>query len=71
MHYSAKAFSNNGQDTLAPIKSIGNDHLGQRSKLSDKDIARLNKMYCTGFSHPLVEWSYSVMKDMVRKIFLG
>ncbi|KAI8429768.1 hypothetical protein MSG28_000310 [Choristoneura fumiferana] len=44
LHYSRKAFSSNGGDTLVPKKS-GAD-IGQRIGLSDKDTAKLNKMYC-------------------------
>lgn len=43
MHYSAYAFSKNGQKTIEPLM----DHIeiGQRSYLSDKDVAAVNKLY--------------------------
>ncbi|XP_059049306.1 uncharacterized protein LOC131844433 [Achroia grisella] len=44
LHYSRRAFSANGQDTIVP-KSSGAD-IGQRVGLSDKDTQKLNKMYC-------------------------
>ncbi|XP_050665358.1 uncharacterized protein LOC126965678 isoform X2 [Leptidea sinapis] len=44
LHYSRKAFSVNGQDTLVPKKSGAG--IGQRIGLSEKDVMKLNKMYC-------------------------
>ncbi|XP_013144359.1 PREDICTED: uncharacterized protein LOC106107891 [Papilio polytes] len=44
LHYSRKAFSSNGQDTLVPKQNGAN--IGQRLGLSDKDTQKLNKMYC-------------------------
>ncbi|XP_045451637.1 seminal metalloprotease 1-like [Melitaea cinxia] len=44
LHYSRKAFSLNGQDTLVP-KQLGAT-IGQRIGLSEKDTQKLNKMYC-------------------------
>ncbi|XP_061382920.1 uncharacterized protein LOC116765720 [Danaus plexippus] len=43
LHYSRKAFSSNGQDTLVPKNGAD---IGQRIGLSEKDIVKLNKMYC-------------------------
>lgn len=43
MHYGAYAFSKNGEKTLVPLdESI---EIGQRNKLSDKDIAAVYAMY--------------------------
>nr|XP_019534797.2 zinc metalloproteinase nas-4-like isoform X3 [Aedes albopictus] len=48
MHYSAKAFSSNGQDTIVAKKSGGNK-MGQRNGFSRGDIDKLNAMYgCKG-----------------------
>lgn len=47
MHYSATAFaSKNGLQTIKPLKKLDSGVImGQRNKLSDGDIARLNIMY--------------------------
>ncbi|XP_049698069.2 uncharacterized protein LOC126054976 isoform X1 [Helicoverpa armigera] len=44
LHYSQRAFSANGQDTIVPKQSGA--QIGQRVGLSDKDTQKLNKMYC-------------------------
>ncbi|KAJ8734102.1 hypothetical protein PYW07_014653 [Mythimna separata] len=44
MHYPAKAFSVNGNETIIPTKE--NVTIGQRHGLSESDILKLNKMYC-------------------------
>lgn len=44
MHYPATAFSKNGQPTIVPLKSGGNQ-IGQRSGLSVGDIAAVKFMY--------------------------
>ncbi|XP_012287980.1 zinc metalloproteinase nas-13 [Orussus abietinus] len=44
MHYSAKAFSRNGQPTLVP-RGNENVYLGQRDGFSRKDIMKINRMY--------------------------
>lgn len=47
LHYSATAFSKNGQPTIiSKGSSATKDMMGQRKKLSDSDIKKLNKMYC-------------------------
>lgn len=50
MHYSKSSFSINGQPTIIPLqdlKALGVT-MGQRVKISDKDILRINRMYsCT------------------------
>lgn len=44
LHYSANAFSKNGQPTIqAKMKS--NEKMGQREGFSKKDIEKINKMY--------------------------
>lgn len=43
MHYSSKAFSVNGMKTLIPLTK--NTKIGQRSKLSNHDVARIRAMY--------------------------
>ncbi|KAJ0181121.1 hypothetical protein K1T71_003206 [Dendrolimus kikuchii] len=44
LHYSRRAFSANGQDTIVPKQS--GVEIGQRVGLSDKDVQKLNRMYC-------------------------
>jgi hypothetical protein len=44
MHYSANAFSVNGQKTIVALKE-GGDKMGQREGLSDSDIQKIQKMY--------------------------
>lgn len=46
MHYSKTAFSINGSDTIVPLKDLGDDVMGQRVRMSEKDIARINAKYC-------------------------
>ena len=47
LHYSAHAFAvNKKRSTITPLKPLGDAKLGQRERLSKKDIERLNKMYC-------------------------
>jgi hypothetical protein len=43
MHYSAYAFTKNGQKTIEPL--MEHVEIGQRSYLSEKDIAAVNKLY--------------------------
>lgn len=45
MHYSATSFSINGADTIVPIQDMGSLTMGQRSRMSDKDILRIKRMY--------------------------
>lgn len=44
MHYSAVAFSKNGQPTIE-AKMKTQDVMGQRSGFSRKDIEKIKKMY--------------------------
>ena len=43
MHYGAYNFSKNGKKTMMPL--MDNVEIGQRERLSDKDIAAVNGMY--------------------------
>lgn len=48
LHYSATAFSKNGQPTIE-AKTKTNDKMGQREGFSKRDIEKVNKMYkCQG-----------------------
>lgn len=44
MHYSSKAFSKNGEDTIVS-KNKNITKLGQREGFTEKDILKLNRMY--------------------------
>jgi len=46
MHYSAWGFSKNGFATIVPHDITLINVMGQRAGMSDKDISRLNSMYC-------------------------
>ncbi|XP_063706347.1 hatching enzyme 1.2-like [Culicoides brevitarsis] len=49
MHYSASAFSKNGQPTIVALSSsaFSASRMGQREGFSQNDIKRLNNMYCS------------------------
>jgi len=51
MHYPATAFSKNNKSTIIPLKSLNGEFMGQRERLSDLDIARINAMYCSDTKH--------------------
>ncbi|CAF4782431.1 unnamed protein product [Pieris macdunnoughi] len=67
LHYGQKAFSVNGQDTLVP-KQLG-ANIGQRVGLSQKDVQKLNKMYCDADSDLQLDDSSKspVLKKKSRK----
>ncbi|CAH0722481.1 unnamed protein product, partial [Brenthis ino] len=65
LHYSRKAFSVNGQDTLVP-KQLG-AQIGQRIGMSDKDIEKLNKMYCDADSDLPSDSNDSIQKVHKKK----
>lgn len=47
LHYSASAFSVNGQPTITALSGLQSS-MGQRRGFSDGDIAKVNRMYCGG-----------------------
>ncbi|XP_017873992.1 PREDICTED: zinc metalloproteinase nas-4 [Drosophila arizonae] len=49
MHYSANAFSTNGQPTIVAMQSQGSSLMGQRKGFSDLDVEKLNRMYDCGY----------------------
>ena len=49
MHYSAYAFSRNGQPTIQPLSSsVRLRELGQRESLSNEDLQHALALYCSG-----------------------
>lgn len=47
MHYSPYAFSSNGLETIKTKgKPSTKEQMGQRIKLSESDIKKVNQMYC-------------------------
>ncbi|XP_072158333.1 zinc metalloproteinase nas-13 isoform X2 [Bemisia tabaci] len=53
MHYSRKAFSKNGNDTIVPKDPEAN--IGQRGGMSDKDVAKVRNMYLCHEDEQLTE----------------
>jgi len=47
MHYSTRAFSRNGNPTIIPSR-LTVATLGQRNDFSDRDLAKINKLYRCG-----------------------
>lgn len=45
MHYGSKAASKNGKLTIVPKNEVSVEDIGQRGRLSDGDVKRLNKKY--------------------------
>lgn len=50
MHYSRKAFSKNGNDTIVAKKNTSK--IGQREGFTEKDLLKLNRMYNATCHHP-------------------
>ncbi|CAO1442387.1 unnamed protein product [Diamesa tonsa] len=46
MHYGKTAFSVDGSDTIVPLKPLNGQVMGQRLRMSENDIERINMMYC-------------------------
>ncbi|ALC46020.1 CG6763, partial [Drosophila busckii] len=49
MHYSANAFSTNGQPTIVATRAGGATQMGQRDGFSNADVEKLNRMYDCGY----------------------
>ncbi|KAM3621178.1 uncharacterized protein V6R79_007424 [Siganus canaliculatus] len=55
MHYVAKTFSKNGEDTITP--QIPSVQIGQRIEMSESDILKINKLYnCRNYLHKYDDW---------------
>ncbi|KAL4706833.1 hypothetical protein ACJJTC_010067 [Scirpophaga incertulas] len=66
LHYSRRAFSSNGKDTIVPKQDGA--QIGQRTGLSDKDTQKLNKMYCDADSNDEVEETTTKSSPVVKSI---
>ena len=62
MHFSVKAFSLD--DNFHTINTINDTYIGQRTKLTQKDIARVNNVYCNETSNKYVEWTYHKLRNI-------
>ncbi|XP_062399981.1 hatching enzyme 1.2-like [Sardina pilchardus] len=66
MHYSRKAFSKNGNDTITPIPNP-DVRIGQRRDLSEIDIVKINRLYeCDDSSN--VTSSNETLKELIRRL---
>jgi hypothetical protein len=45
LHKNSRKFSKNGERTILPIDPQFNDVIGQRNRLSEGDITKINRMY--------------------------
>jgi hypothetical protein len=67
MHYGKTAFSRDGSDTIIALKPLDGQVMGQRLRMSEKDIARLNSAYCGGPNLPTTTESTVTSKpDPIR-----
>lgn len=67
MHYSRKAFSIDGSDTIIPLQDSPDNPavLGQRDGLSKKDIEKIEKMYCERpHANKAEKWLYSSLSRL-------
>ncbi|WNM63644.1 Dot/Icm T4SS effector Zinc-dependent metalloprotease LegP [Candidatus Nitrospira neomarina] len=69
MHYGGKAFSKNGQATIVPKQS--GVILGQRSKLSKKDIAAIHSIYRTWHYNKTVSRVYTTQHAKNAHVYLS
>lgn len=65
MHFSATAFSNDGSNTIQTINNTKGEFIGQRSRLSEYDIARVNTIYCNESSNKVIEWTYRSLQNLL------
>lgn len=47
MHYSAYAFSYNGQPTIDTLNGVSRSQLGQRNGFSAYDLSHVQELYCS------------------------
>lgn len=48
MHYGPTAFSVDGSPTILPLRDLNGLVMGQRVRMSESDILRMNRAYCDG-----------------------
>lgn len=68
MHYSRTAFTIDGSDTIIAIQDLGDEIMGQRLRLSTKDIARVNAMYCPRVNPPPPQTLNELFRRMNNKM---
>ena len=79
MHYSKTAFSRDGSDTIIALKDLNGEVMGQRLRMSNKDIARLNSAYCGGPTltttetpvttpNPIIDWITKLLRSILGGI---
>lgn len=69
LHYSGKAFSKNGNDTIVALHNTTT--LGQRNGFTEKDIMKLNRMYNSSCNQPEAEdqSNFASIIDWFREMF--
>ena len=69
MHYSGKAFSKNGNNTIVALQNVTT--LGQRQGFTDKDLIKLNRMYESSCHRSDIEDqnSFANIIDWFRTLF--
>jgi Astacin (Peptidase family M12A) len=55
MHYPPGAFSVNGEPTIVALKDTKGEIMGQQVRMSEKDIQRVNNMYCPKPQRPPIK----------------
>lgn len=50
LHYSERAFSIDGSPTIIPLNDLKGEMMGQRERLSKKDITKVYKMNCNDWT---------------------
>lgn len=64
-HYSATAFSKNGQKTLRALQTSGEAQMGQREGFSARDLQKINTMYKCG-SNPKKDQSLTWLDKLIN-----
>lgn len=70
MHYSGKAFSKNGNDTIVALHNVTT--LGQRQGFTDNDVTKLNQMYNSSCHHTTeteASSNFATIIDWFRTLF--
>lgn len=68
MHYGATAFSINGSATIVAKRPLNGEVMGQRVRMSEKDIARVNAAYCADLPATTARPTLPSIPDLVNHI---